>query len=473
MNSLRTINGELNLQNCDWLSVTTKKDGTEVIKLIPMELSNYIRNNLTYIFVRGKANEACLTYIYVDGYYKYISDDELKGFIKQFIPVDIRKSKDINEIFFDLKTDLKFINYELLNSNENYINFQDGMLNINTLELEKHDPSFYSTIQIPAKWEEIKDTNESEAIVFNKYMNDLTGNDDSTKKLLLQCLGIIISNIYAYRTKKALFLVGKGNSGKSQIKKLAEYLIGYQNVSNIDLKQLNGPFGTGNIYQKRLVGCNDMSYSTVEDMSIFKQLTGGDYIEINQKFQMGFPFLFKGFLWFNCNKLPRFSGDKGKWVYERIMPVYCNNEIPKEKQDPYLFDKLLKEKNIIIKMAIKELRELIENNYKFEETEDMIKSRETYEIENNTLLTFISECCEEYNAIPSLRTKRKSFLEAYDKWCKLNNNGKGKLSLSDIKITLEAKYKEHFIKSNGQYFLEKLILLPIAKKELGIYDDYD
>ena len=36
-------------------------------------------------------------------------------------------------------------------------------------------------------------------------------------------------------------------------------------------------------------------------------------------------------LWLCMNSLPKFGGDNGPWVYERIMVVTCDNVIPKEK----------------------------------------------------------------------------------------------------------------------------------------------
>ena len=302
-------------------------------------------------------------------------------------------------------------------------------------------------------------------------MMTLCNGDVETLELLMQCLGVAISNIYAYRTKKALFLVGQGNTGKSQLKRLAEYLVGYNNISNIDLKKVNDKHGTASLYQKRLAGCNDMSYQRIEDMSIFKQLTGGDAIEIDFKFKNSFNFLFKGFLWFNCNKLPRFGGDTGKWVYERIMPVFCNNVIPKEKQDPMLFDKMLKEKNTILSLAIQELQKVIKNNYHFIEPAKLTEQRLIYEKENNTLLNFIEECCfVKDDTMPSLRLRRSVFKEAYDKYIKMNCNGRGKITTLDMKNLLLTYYDETYIKSNGIWYMKRILLLPEAKEELGIYE---
>lgn len=449
-----------------------KRDGTilKKYKILPMELADFIKQNLKYIFVKSAANEQPLIYVYTSGYYKFVSDDEMKGFIKSFIPYQLRYSRDINEVLFELKTEMNFVEYEELNNNEDLINFQDGLFNIKTNELLQHTPDILSTIQIPAKYEDIKNA-PIEAPVFFDYMMTLCNNDEKIFELLMQCLGITISNIYAYRTKKALFLVGQGNTGKSQLKKLAEYLVGYNNISNIDLKKINDKHGTASLYQKRLAGCNDMSYQRIEDMSIFKQLTGGDTIEIDFKFRNSFNFLFKGFLWFNCNKLPRFGGDTGKWVYERIMPVFCNNVIPKEKQDPMLFEKMLKEKNTILSIAITQLQRVIENNYHFIEPESLSEQRLYYEKENNTLLNFIEECCYiNDNVMPNLRLKRSVFKEAYDKYIKINYNNRGKLNTIDMNNLLMTQFDETYIKSNGIWYMKKILLLPETIEELGLYD---
>jgi P4 family phage/plasmid primase-like protien len=456
-----------------WIVPVFDKTGeTKKSKILPMELAQYIRNHMHYIFVRGQATEATLMYAYINGVYRLISDEELKGLIKEFIPYSIRKSKDINEVFFDLTTDNVFVDYEKLNEDENIINFQDGLLHLDNMQLYPHSPDVLTTIQIPVNYNDIINASPN-APNFDKYMATLCNGDEEIEELLLECLGLVISNIRGYRTKKALFLVGKGDTGKSQLKKLAEYLVGMTNVSNIDLEKINQDFGTAAVYQKRLVGCNDMSYQKIEDMSVFKQLTGGDSINITFKFKNSFPYLYKGFLWFNCNKLPRFGGDTGKWVYDRIMPVYCNNVIPKEKQDPHLFEKMLEEKETIIYKAIIALYKLISNGYKFTEPACIQESRNKYETTNNTLLTFIQECCFIDEDFKGRKLKRSEFNTAYSKWCNINNNGYGKLNSYDMENILEEKFGETYFKScDGYWVMNKIHLSPESKELLGIYDTF-
>lgn len=455
-----------------WIKIEKNERGDTKYTLLPMKLSAYLKKHSNFIFVKNEATQRPFTYCYLDGYYQLFSDEEIMAFIKKYIPQDLITSREIKEILFDLKTQLKFVNFDKLNENEDLINFQDGFLNIKTGDFFEHTPEILSTIQIPANYKDIQNS-DGNSPVFDKYMDKLCDGNAETYSLLLQCLGLSISNISCYKTKKALFLVGNGDTGKSQIKKIAEELVGANNVSVVDLKKVNEKFGAASLYQKRLSGCNDMSYQRVGDMSIFKQLTGGDKIEIEFKNKDSFTFTYKGFLWFNCNKLPKFGGDTGKWVYDRIMPVYCNNVIPPEERDPELFSKMWKEKNAILKKALDALQIVIKNNYKFVEPSNMIENRTEYEIENNTFLSFLEECCAlKPDVMASFRLRRSDFKKAYDNYIKLNCNNFGKISVTDMNRILKEKYDENFIKSDGIWYMSKIVLLPEAKEELEIYDRY-
>ena len=70
--------------------------------------------------------------------------------------------------------------------------------------------------------------------------------------------------------KKALFLVGQGDTGKSQLKSLVERLLGRGN-----LKEIESRFGTGAVYGTRLAGSSDMSLLSVDELKTFKKMTGG------------------------------------------------------------------------------------------------------------------------------------------------------------------------------------------------------
>ena len=71
------------------------------------------------------------------------------------------------------------------------------------------------------------------------------------------------------------------------------------------------------------------------------------------------------------NRLPKFGGDDGKWVYDRIMVVDCPNVISKEQQDKQLLEKMYAERRGIVKKAVKALQTVIANGYRFTEPDSI------------------------------------------------------------------------------------------------------
>lgn len=451
----------------------------KTLKVNPMILSDYLKNGeqnnkkvFNYYIVKSSDNSNKYhIFVYNKGKYNKMAEDEFKGMIRLFIPQMLRTNRVVNEIYSDLISSSMFIDESLFNSDENIINFQDGIFDLTKKKLLPHSPAYLSTIQIPAKYEDIA-ASDGKAPVFDKYINTLCDNNTDVIEILMECVGLSLSNVYGYRTKKVLFLVGEGNTGKSQIKSLVETMLGTSNFSSIDLKNLEKNFGLSTVYGKRLIGSNDMSYQNISEIEILKQLSGGDNVDMEFKFGGHLNYKYKGFIWFNCNSLPFFGGDKGDWVYERMMPIVCKNVIPKEKQDPYLMDKMLLEKNAIIKRSLQALYKLINKDFKIQLTKEMKKEVEKHKISNNTLLAFIEECCEDASDV-NVKTKRSTFNKCYDSWCKLNNNNKGKLSNNNMKLVLERDYDEHFRKSNGIWYMDKLIIRQEIQQELGVYDTND
>ena len=170
-------------------------------------------------------------------------------------------------------------------------------------------------------------------------MHTLTNSDKTIECLLLEFIGVYISNIQGWRLKKSLFLVGDGDTGKSQLKSLVERLLGKGNFIGIALKEIEARLDTGAIYSTRLVDPSDMSFLTVDELKTFKKITGGDSFYAEFRGNQAFEFTYHGLSWFHINRLPKFSGDNGQWVYKHIMVVHYPNVIPKDRQDKRLLDR--------------------------------------------------------------------------------------------------------------------------------------
>jgi len=395
-------------------------------KVSPPLLAKHIRENLDYIFVKDSATGGILRYVYEDGCYRLYTSEMLKGVIKSYITSfdeGILRMGDVNEVYQNLTTDLVFKTHDELNPDEDIINFENCILRLSDMETLPHSPDILSTIQIPCNWTDSKEPTP----IFDNFISTLTNGDKEIENLLLEFIGVAISNVKGHRMKKTLFMVGAGDTGKSQLKSLTEKLLGKGNFTSTDLKEIEARFGTANIYNKRLAGSSDMSFLTVNELSTLKKLTGGDSVFAEFKGQNGFEFIYEGLLWFCMNKLPKFSGDDGEWVYNRIIQINCNNVIPLEKQDKLLLDKMYAERNGIVYKAIMALKNVISNGYFFTEPDSVIASRKSYMAENNTVITFFNECMEER---PDLKIKDNcttgKVYDVYKAWCSDNNHGYSK-----------------------------------------------
>ena len=395
--------------------------------VVPL-LAKYVREHLNYILVRDNGKQGLLKYVYEDGVYRLYADNMLLGVIKQYIADydgELVRMSKVNETLQHITTDLNYVGQDELNANENLINFQNGLLHVTATELNMipHTPNVLSTIQIPCKWT----GKPSPTPVFDSYMHTLTNGNAAVEQLLLEFIGACISNIKGWRMKKSLFLVGKGDTGKSQLKSLVEKLLGKGNFIGIDLKEIEARFGTGAVYGTRLAGSSDMSFLSVDELKTFKKLTGGDSLYAEFKGQQAFEFTYSGLLWFCMNRLPKFGGDDGKWVYDRIMVVDCPNVIPKEKQDKQLLDKMYAERDGIVYKAVTALQAVIKNGYRFSEPQSVSNARNIYMEENNTVISFFNECmCPWQDGRINRHCTTGRIYRVYQAWCRENNNGYAK-----------------------------------------------
>ena len=379
-------------------------------------LYKFFQKSETCIMLRNGALDSEIRYIYKDGVYKTANDSDimriLMGYIEEFNirllnPAVLRQALEL----FDCTC--THCLHDVMNTDESCINFKNGILNIHTLQLSKHTPELMSSIQIPCNW----NGEEEPTPNFDQFLNTLTSGDVQTQTLILEYIGAVISNIQGWRFKKAMFLLGKGDTGKSTLINLIAKLLGSNNVAERDLKSLNERFGKTAVYNKRLIYSNDLSFMKIEENAVFKNLTGGDSISVEFKNKEPFDFRFKGFLLYGMNDLPHFGGDKGDHVYNRILIIKCNNVISKDKLDPNLEKKLYDERDGIVYKAILALRKAISRNYQFSITQDCIENLTEYKRENSYPVEFWTTYTRPLGSDEKPCLESQKLYEYFRQWC--------------------------------------------------------
>jgi P4 family phage/plasmid primase-like protien len=401
----------------------------------------------------------------------------LKGVIKKHITdfdEGILEMHDVSEVFQQLITDLVFADSTVLNADENIINFQNGILKLDIMELIPHSPDYISTIQIPCNWTGVPAPTPE----YDRFISEFIGGRKEDERLLYQYNGAVLSNVKGWRLKKSLFLVGPGDTGKTQEKALTERLLGKGNYAGIDLKELESRFGTSNIYMKRLAGSADMSFASVDEVKVFKKATGGDSLFAEFKGMNGFEFVYDGLLWFCMNRLPKFGGDNGEWVYNRIIVIRCDNVIPPGKQDKQLLDKLYAEREGIVHKCVMALKDVIANGYTFDEPESVVTARAEYRHENSTVIGFWDECMEPRpeGRIKDCCTTGKVY-DVYRAWCGDNNNGYAKTARefrAEVAEHIGSSFTEMTVRrGKGGTFYKDYTLNTEAKRQYSRAYGYD
>ena len=147
--------------------------------------------------------------------------------------------------------------------------------------------------------------------------------------------------------KMAFMIYGKPNTGKTAFQNILSHIIGIRNISGTPLHRFgSNEFGTDNLQFKILNMVGDMGETVVEELSIFKNLTGGD-IWVHAEYKGGKKFEFRNMvkIWNNVNFVPRIVNTHDEAFYNRwtLIPF------------PNVFEMFAKE-------TIKEIWELVNGN---------------------------------------------------------------------------------------------------------------
>ncbi|MDA8307504.1 MAG: DUF5906 domain-containing protein [Deltaproteobacteria bacterium] len=217
----------------------------------------------------------------------------------------------------------------------NAIPFKNGVLFLDEGALKPHRPEYFFTWKLPfdcnpaatcepvQSWlmESVKDAGQVQLL--RAYLNAiLTGRAD---------------------LQRYLELIGPGGSGKGTFIRLAEAIMGKENVHVTELKRLEGNrFETAKLFGKRLAIITDAE-KYAGDVSVLKAMTGGDSLAFEEKHrQAGEHFRFTGMVLIAANQ-DICSSDYTSGLQRRRITVRFENVVSTEKRrdldsefEPYL-----------------------------------------------------------------------------------------------------------------------------------------
>ncbi|KAB7666040.1 phage/plasmid primase, P4 family [Bacillus sp. B1-b2] len=355
------------------------------------------------------------------GHYKEISERLLKTICRDILheaQENIWKRKWETEYFEALKREIEYV--ECMNSETEYINLTNGMLNLYSKELVEHSPRFLSTIQIPFEYKE-----EATCPTFKKFLFDIFEGDGERVRLVQELIGYCF--LHEIKIQKAFIFVGPGSNGKSVLAEIIRQLIGIPNVSNVALNDLGGRFGMQNLPGKLVNISSENEFNKKFNTQNFKMLTGGDAVNVEQKYRDSFNTVLFTKIIILLNRMMD-SDDMSNGYYRRLGVIPFNkiyreikaNETPKEGvdyMDKNLTDKLLKELPGILIFALEGLTRLISNDFNMTESQVCERALEDYKSKQNPIIEYFNNRVQ---VSPGHTTLRPNFRKDFSQWASTN-----------------------------------------------------
>lgn len=166
-----------------------------------------------------------------------------------------------------------------LDVDKRFINFRNGLYDIDNQKLVEHSPDYFVTTQIHAIY--IEDNNLVENKYIEKFLDDITCNHLDRKLTLLQYTGYSMT----FRTdfEIALILYGPtAKNGKSTFIELVNTLIGKENVSHVTMGQLSERF-CGSELTDKLLNTETEVERNLKSIDVFKKVITGDIFSVEEK----------------------------------------------------------------------------------------------------------------------------------------------------------------------------------------------
>lgn len=286
-----------------------------------------------------------------------------------------------------------------------YINLIDGVLDLDTFELNKHSPDYFCTIQIPIRFSDNVETPK-----FIQFLDDITCGDEEIIRLLQEIIGYCLCN--ETRGEKAFFFVGNGANGKSVLAKIIQALIGAKNCSSTTLSELSKPFGLAQLIGSKVnIAAENNAAAFSSDR--FKAVVSGDTVEVNRKYREALMVTLHTKLIMLFNELPQ-TTDSTYGFFRKLIIVPFNRTFTDDEKDVRIFEKMESELSGIFHWALEGLKRLRENDYVFSECEACKKALHAYQESINPISSFFRN---NYKVEEGYSIKKSEIYNSYEHFC--------------------------------------------------------
>lgn len=300
----------------------------------------------------------------------------------------------------------------------NFIAFRNGIYNVTDDTFNKFSPEYVITNMIPWDWNP-----NAYYKLTDQILNNISVHDKAIRHLLEEMIGSCLYRSNALAGGKAFILTGTGANGKSTFLDMVKCLLGFRNISVLDLKKLNDRFSTVMMFGKCANIGDDISDEFVVDTAEFKKIVTGQSIDAEQKGQPKFNFEPYCKLLFSANSIPRIGkGRDSGAILRRLVIVPFNARFTPDSPDykPFIGEDLRCQESMeyMIQLGLQGLKRVLESRL-YTTNEAMEEELIEYEESNNPVIGFFREAENDEVKIEDEVTN--VVYRKYNEWCLSNS----------------------------------------------------
>lgn len=347
-------------------------------------------------------------FMYMDRWKEVNSDFDLPDHIPK------ATAKYVNEVLEYIRAYTHKSRIDIDCHQDRYINFKNGLFDLEKWELIEHDPEILSIAQIQARYDP-----EAKCPVITQYFKDCELTEQSIN-VLEEFSGYCLTT--DVKLQKAVMLYGNGSNGKSVFINLLKTVLGKDFVSGESLQNLEtDKYRVANLYGKRLNAFPDLKDSPLQTNEVFNTLTGND-LELTgeRKYQHAFNFKPTVKLLFSANKIP-FAYSDNYAYYRRWILIEFPRTFEKDEINERLLEELTTEdeKSGFINLMLEGLKRLLQNR-KFSYDLGVDEIEKQYILHSDNVTVFEEQCLRDCSGNEE-PTEKSLVYNFYVAWCKENN----------------------------------------------------
>ena len=282
------------------------------------------------------------------------------------------------------RTNIKEANW-FPKSTERKINFANGILDIDTMELIAHSRAFGFRYVLPYEYDP-----NAKAPVFEAFMLSIMDDRQDLVDVLMEYAGYAFSNDECW-AEKALILTGEGSNGKSTFINVLKKLAGDDNCSKVTMDNLKDAASRKMLEGRLFNIAEETPTHAMADSSLFKNLVSGGETSVKVLYKQPYSIAVRTKLIFACNELPR-SRDTSFGFFRRLLIVPFDKRFEGQAKDPHIKQKLFLELPGIFNLVIASYKSLMARGSFLEDSKALSAQMEEYQVELDSVRNWFEAC---------------------------------------------------------------------------------